>query len=120
MRTKVRGKIAWRALSGAKRDATQRKVVNGFYRRSLTRPALVPVADGGRQFTRECLLLLADGSLTGQKVALALSLVVAERGAPTSITVDRGSEFYNRTMEACAYISMVYNSIPSGGQTSGQ
>jgi putative transposase len=40
------------------------------------------------QFTRECLLLLADSSLTGQKAALALSLMVAERGAPASITVD--------------------------------
>jgi putative transposase len=28
------------------------------------------------QFTRECLLLLADTSLTGQKVALALSQVI--------------------------------------------
>jgi transposase InsO family protein len=33
------------------------------------------------QFTRECLLLLADTSLTGQKVALALSQVMAARGA---------------------------------------
>ena len=40
------------------------------------------------QFTRECLLLLADNSLTGQKVALALSQVIAERDAPESITVD--------------------------------
>jgi putative transposase len=56
------------------------------------------------QFTRECLLLLADRSLTGQKVALALSLIVgAERGAPASITVDNGSEFYSRAMEAWAY-----------------
>jgi putative transposase len=29
------------------------------------------------QFTRECLLLPADSSLTGQKVALALSQVIA-------------------------------------------
>jgi putative transposase len=34
---------------------------------------------------------------------LALSLVVAERGAPKSITVDNGSEFYSRAMEAWAY-----------------
>jgi transposase InsO family protein len=55
------------------------------------------------QFTRECLLLLADSSLSGQKVASALSVVVAERGAPISITVDNGSEFYSRAMEAWAY-----------------
>ena len=55
------------------------------------------------QFTRECLLLQADSSLTGQKVAMALSLVIAERGAPRSITVDNGTEFYSRAMEAWAY-----------------
>jgi putative transposase len=40
------------------------------------------------QFTRGCVLLLADSSLTGNKVALALSQAIAERGAPASITVD--------------------------------
>jgi len=55
------------------------------------------------QFTRECLLLLADSSLTGHKVALALSQVVAERGTPISITVDNGSEFVSKAMEAWAY-----------------
>jgi putative transposase len=55
------------------------------------------------QFTRECLLLLADSSLSGQKVALALSAVIAQRGVPISITVDDGSEFYSRAMEAWAY-----------------
>jgi putative transposase len=55
------------------------------------------------QFTRECLALLADSSLTGHKVALALSQVVAERGAPVSITVDNGSEFVSKAMAAWAY-----------------
>jgi putative transposase len=55
------------------------------------------------QFTRESVVHLADGSLTGQKVALAQALVSAERGAPTSITVDKGSEFYSRAMKAWAY-----------------
>jgi putative transposase len=34
---------------------------------------------------------------------LALSVVIGERGAPTSITVDNGSEFCSRAMEAWAY-----------------
>jgi putative transposase len=34
------------------------------------------------QFTRECLLLLADRSLTGHKVALTLAQIIAERSAP--------------------------------------
>ena len=49
------------------------------------------------------LLLLADSSLSGHKVALALSQVVAERGAPVSITVDNGTECYSRAIEAWAY-----------------
>ena len=55
------------------------------------------------QFTRECLLLLADSALSGEKVAAALEGVVGERGAPKSITVDNGSEFTSRAMEAWTY-----------------
>lgn len=55
------------------------------------------------QFTRECLCLLADQSLTGEKVAQALEPVVHQRGAPRSITVDNGSEFASRVMDAWAY-----------------
>src|SRR5262249_50312207 len=39
----------------------------------------------------------------GHKVALALSQVIAERGTPESITVDNGSEFAGRAMEAWSY-----------------
>jgi putative transposase len=104
VRTKVRKKIARRArvpVQGATRpnekwsmDFVAARLLDGRWFRVLT------VVD---QFTRECLLLLADSSLTGHKVALALSQVVAERGAPVSITVDNGTEFYSRAMEAWAY-----------------
>ena len=104
VRTKVRKKIARRVripAQGATRpnekwsmDFVAARLLDGRWFRVLT------VVD---QFTRECLLLLADSSLTGHKVALALSQVVAERGAPVSITVDNGTEFYSRAMEAWAY-----------------
>jgi putative transposase len=104
VRTKVRKKIARRMrvpLVKATRpnekwsmDFVAARLLDGRWFRVLT------VVD---QFTRECLLLLAERSLTGQKVALALSQVVAERGAPVSITVDNGSEFVSRAMEAWAY-----------------
>jgi putative transposase len=55
------------------------------------------------QFTRECLCLLADQSLTGEKVAQALEPIVRQRRAPRSITVDNGSEFASRVMDAWAY-----------------
>ncbi len=104
MRTKVRKKIARRTRIPAQSatrpnekwsmDFVAARLLDGRWFRVLT------VVD---QFTRECLLLLADSSLTGHKVALALSQVVAERGAPVSITVDNGTEFYSLAMEAWAY-----------------
>jgi putative transposase len=55
------------------------------------------------QFTRECLLLLVDSALSGEKVAVALEHVVSQRGVPMSIPVDNGSEFASRAMDAWAY-----------------
>jgi putative transposase len=104
VRTKVRKKIARRTRVPAQAatrpnekwsmDFIAARLLNGRWFRVLT------VVD---QFTRECVLLLADCSLSGQKAAFALSQVVAERGAPVSITVDNGSEFYSRAMEVWAY-----------------
>ena len=55
------------------------------------------------QCTRECLCLVADQSLTGEKVARALEPIVHQRGVPRSITVDNGSAFASRVMDAWAY-----------------
>jgi len=54
-------------------------------------------------YTRESLALVADRSLTGVKVAVALNAVIAHRPAPAAITVDNGSEFVSRAMDAWAY-----------------
>lgn len=55
------------------------------------------------QFTRECVWLEADRSMTGAKVAVALTTAAAERdGLPESITCDNGSEFASRIVEAWA------------------
>ena len=55
------------------------------------------------QFTLECLCAHADQSLTGVKVAEPREPVVRQRGAPRSMTVDNGSEFASRVMDAWAY-----------------
>jgi len=104
VRTKVRKKIARRSRVPALRatrpnekwsmDFVAARLLDGRWFRVLT------VVD---QFTRECLLLLADSSLTGQKVALALSQVIAARGTPVSITVDNGTEFASKAMDVWAY-----------------
>jgi putative transposase len=75
-------------------DFMSERVADGRWVRILT------VVD---QFTRECLCLVADQSLTGEKVTQALGPVVLQRGAPHSITVDNGSEFASRVMDAWAY-----------------
>jgi putative transposase len=55
------------------------------------------------QFTRECVRLEADRSMTGRKVAEALERAKQERSRlPESITVDNGSEFCSRALEAWA------------------
>ena len=55
------------------------------------------------QFTRECVWLEADRSMNGPKVVVALTRASSERGtAPRSITLDNGSEFAGRAMEAWA------------------
>jgi putative transposase len=54
-------------------------------------------------FTRECLAAHADSSLSGRKVALALDCVAGQRGYPKEITVDNGTEFYSKAMDAWAY-----------------
>ncbi len=54
-------------------------------------------------FTRECPLLAADTSLSGQRVADLLDGIAVERGYPKTITVDNGSEFYSKAMDSWAY-----------------
>ena len=54
-------------------------------------------------FTRECLALLSDTSLSGHKVAALLDQVAAGRGYPKQITVDNGTEFYSKAMDSWAY-----------------
>jgi putative transposase len=55
------------------------------------------------QFTRECVALEMDRSMNGPKVVSALNRAIVERGgSPQSITLDNGSEFAGRAMEAWA------------------
>ena len=75
-------------------DFVTERLENGRYFRVLT------IVD---QFTRECPLLWADVSLTGQKVVFCLQRLAATRGLPRVITVDNGAEFCSRAMDAWAY-----------------
>jgi len=69
------------------------------------------LADGRRfraltvvdQFTRECPLIVADASLTGQKVAVHLEKLRQEGRMAKVITVDNGSEFISKALDEWAY-----------------
>ena len=44
-------------------------------------------------FSRECLTLIADTSLSGSRVARELDAIIARRGRPNTIVSDNGTEF---------------------------
>lgn len=44
-------------------------------------------------FTRECLCLVADTSLSGKRVARELDAIIARRGQPLMVVSDNGTEF---------------------------
>ena len=104
VRTKLRKKLARRSrVVTAKATRPNQKLSMDFMSAKLLDGRWFRVLTVIDQFTRECLALVADRALNGQKVALSLSQVVAERGEPESITVDNGSEFAGRAMEAWSY-----------------
>jgi putative transposase len=55
------------------------------------------------RFTRECLVIEVDTSITGRRVVAVLALLVAMRGKPQSIRVDNGPEFISKTLDAWAF-----------------
>ena len=68
----------------------------------------IPVLTVVDQYTRECVTLLADHTLSGEKVAVALDKALLERGAPESITVDNGTEFTSKALDHWAYRNGVH------------
>jgi len=58
-------------------------------------------------YTRECVALEVDTSLTGTRVARVLDRLTDVRGLPEIITVDNGSEFTGKSMDKWAYKNKV-------------
>ena len=54
-------------------------------------------------FTRECLAIEVDTSLSGQRVTRVLDRVIEQRGRPKSLVMDNGPEFSGRALDAWAY-----------------
>ena len=89
---------ACRASPTGSSDARQRDVVDGLYGRSI---------GGGRSFrtlnviddyTRECLALVADTSISGHRVARELDRIIRLYGKPETIVGDNGTELTSRAI----------------------
>ena len=59
------------------------------------------------QFTKECLLIVLDFSISGVRVARELDWLVLTRGKPEAITVDNGPEFAGIVLDRWAYKNQV-------------
>ena len=100
----------------------KRKRIGPFERKPLPKPSAVNrswsmdfVSDGlcdGRRlrvlavvddYSRECLVLEVDTSITGKRVVAVLERLADLRGLPLSITVDHGPEFEGQVLDAWAY-----------------
>jgi putative transposase len=59
------------------------------------------------QYIKECLILESGISLAGNRVVACLNEISKHRPPPKSITVDNGSEFAGRALDAWAYKNAV-------------
>jgi putative transposase len=59
------------------------------------------------RFTRECLVIEVDTSITGKRVTAVMRLLSAMRGKPQTIRVDNGPEFISKALDAWAFESGV-------------
>ena len=54
-------------------------------------------------FTRECVAIEVDTSVSGERVGRVLDRVIKCRGVPSTVVVDNGPEFTSRALDAWAY-----------------
>ena len=117
----VNHKLVWRiykeeGLRVVKRGGRKRAIGSRFVKEKVERPnqrwsldfVSDALSDGRRirflnvvdDFTRECLKIVVDTSLSGLRVARELSDLILERGRPEEILSDNGTEFTSRAIIA--------------------
>ena len=70
-------------------------------------------------FSRECPVLEADHSLTGQRVSRVLDRMALTRGLPEVITVDNGPEFISKALDLWAFekkVNQVHSTWEAGSE----
>ncbi len=109
----LRRKRPWRHVSSSHRE--QRIAPQGRDQAWSMDFVLDQLSNGSRirtltvvdVFTRECLAIDVGSRLTGENVAQCLDRIKHERGVPTSIFCDNGSEFVSASMDLWAYVNGV-------------
>jgi putative transposase len=91
------------ACAAAATHSPEPELVDGFYRRRARRWPPIALLGNRRDYSRECLAIEVDTSITGTRVAAVLERLAEGRGLPASITVDHGPEFEGRVLDAWAY-----------------
>jgi putative transposase len=82
---------------------------------SLSRQTPRVCADVVDDFTRECLALVADTSLSGRRLARELDTVIARRGKPRTIVSDNGTEMTSMAiLEWCQNTHVDWHYIAPG------
>jgi len=69
-------------------------------------------------FTRECLAIEADTSLSGDRVVRVLDRLIATRGVPAAILTDNGPEFSGKALDAWCYAHGVRSDFIEPGKPS--
>jgi putative transposase len=104
VRTRKRKKAASRArVIGPPADGPNQRWSMDFMSDRLVDGSAFRILTAVDQYSRECLLLEADTSMSGKKVVNCLQHLSQQRPLPRGITVDNGSEFYSKAMDAWAY-----------------
>jgi putative transposase len=104
VRTRKRKKIASRArVIGSPVDRPNQRWSMDFMSDRLVDGRAFRILTAVDQYSRECLLLEADTSMSGAKVVGYLQRLSQHRPLPQGIRVDNGSEFYSKALDAWAY-----------------
>jgi putative transposase len=96
-------RLGTRRLSGLDPPGLPRRWAMDFVHDQTASGTTFRVLTGIDVFSRECVALVARRQFRGDDVAAVLTPLLEQRGRPTTIQCDQGTEFTSMAMDAWAY-----------------